>query len=347
VELEEAAAGEIVAISGLAGVEIGKTVTAPDHLDRLAGIAVEEPTISVDFRVNDAPFAGREGKFVTGRQLRDRLYRELERNVALRVEDTDDPQTFTVSGRGELHLGILMETMRREGYEFQVGRPRIIPRQGPDGEQLEPYEELLIDCPEGYLGVVMEKLGPRRATLKDMKNAGLGMVRLRFTIPARGLLGYRSEFLTDTRGTGVMHHVFHAYGPWAGPLTGRSRGVMVADREGVAVAFALFNLQERGTMFVKPNDAVYEGMIVGEHVRPGDLDVNATKAKKLTNMRTTASDEMVILEPPRQITLELALEYIEDDELIEVTPASIRLRKRELGATARRKLARIVRAQEE
>jgi len=347
IELEEASAGEIVAISGLAGVEIGKTVTAPDHLDRLAGIAVEEPTISVDFRVNDAPFAGREGKFVTGRQLRDRLYRELERNVALRVEDTDDPQTFTVSGRGELHLGILMETMRREGYEFQVGRPRIIPRQGPDGEQLEPYEELLIDCPEGHLGVVMEKLGPRRATLKDMKNAGLGMVRLRFTIPARGLLGYRSEFLTDTRGTGVMHHVFHAYGPWAGPLTGRSRGVMVADREGVAVAYALFNLQERGTMFVKPNEAVYEGMIVGEHVRPGDLDVNATKEKKLTNMRTTASDEMVILEPPRQITLELALEYIEDDELIEVTPASIRLRKRELGATARRKLARSLRALEE
>ncbi len=347
IELQEASAGEIVAISGLAGVEIGKTVTAPDHLDRLEGIAVEEPTISVDFRVNDAPFAGREGKFVTGRQLRDRLYRELERNVALRVEDTDDPQTFTVSGRGELHLGILMETMRREGYEFQVGRPRIIPRQGTDGEQLEPYEELLIDCPEGYLGVVMEKLGPRRATLKDMKNAGMGMIRLRFTIPARGLLGYRSEFLTDTRGTGVMHHVFHAYGPWAGPLTGRSRGVMVADREGVAVAYALFNLQERGTMFVKPNEAVYEGMIVGEHVRPGDLDVNATKEKKLTNMRTTASDEMVILEPPRQITLELALEYIEDDELIEVTPASIRLRKRELGATARRKLARSVRAQEE
>jgi GTP-binding protein len=346
-ELQEASAGEIVAISGLAGVEIGKTVTAPDHLERLEGIAVEEPTISVDFRVNDAPFAGREGKFVTGRQLRGRLYRELERNVALRVEDTDDPQTFTVSGRGELHLGILMETMRREGYEFQVGRPRIIPREGPDGEQLEPYEELMIDCPEGYLGVVMEKLGPRRATLKDMKNAGLGMVRLRFTIPARGLLGYRSEFLTDTRGTGVMHHLFHAYGPWAGPLTGRSRGVMVADREGVAVAFALFNLQERGTMFVRPNDAVYEGMIVGEHVRPGDLDVNATKAKKLTNMRTTASDEMVILEPPRQVTLELALEYIEDDELIEVTPASIRLRKRELGATARRKLARTMRAQDE
>jgi len=347
VELEEAAAGEIVALAGLAGVEIGKTVTAPDHLDRLAGIAVEEPTISVDFRVNDSPFAGREGKFVTGRQLRDRLYKELERNVALRVEDTDDPQTFTVSGRGELHLGILMETMRREGYEFQVSRPRIIPREGKDGEQLEPYEELMIDCPEGYLGVVMEKLGPRRANLVDMKNAGVGTIRLRFRIPARGLLGYRSEFLTDTRGTGTMHHRFFDYGPWAGPLTGRSRGVMVADREGVAVAYALFNLQERGTMFVKPNDPVYEGMIVGEHVRPGDLDVNASKEKKLTNMRTTASDEMVILEPPRQITLELALEYIEDDELIEVTPTSVRLRKRELGATARRKLARNLRALDE
>jgi GTP-binding protein len=347
VELEEATAGEIVALAGLAGVEIGKTVTAPDHLERLAGIAVEEPTISVDFRVNDAPFAGREGKYVTGRQLRDRLYKELERNVALRVEDTDDPQTFTVSGRGELHLGILMETMRREGFEFQVSRPRIIPREGPNGEQLEPYEELLIDCPEGYLGVVMEKLGPRRATMKDMRNPGVGSVRLRFAIPARGLLGYRSEFLTDTRGTGTMHHRFLEYGPWAGPLSGRSRGVMVADREGMAVAYALFNLQERGTMFVKPGDPVYEGMIVGEHVRPGDLDVNATKEKKLTNMRTTASDEMVILEPPRQITLELALEYIEDDELIEVTPSSVRLRKRELQATARRKLARSLRAMDE
>ena len=347
VELENAAAGEIVALSGLAGVEIGKTVTAPDHLQRLAGIAVEGPTNSVDFRVNDSPFAGRDGKYVTGRQLRDRLYKELERNVALRVEDTDDPQTFTVSGRGELHLGILMETMRREGYEFQVSRPRIIPREGKDGEQLEPYEELMIDGPEGYLGVVMEKLGPRRATLVDMRNAGVGTIRLRFRIPARGLLGYRSEFLTDTRGTGTMHHRFFAYGPWAGPLTGRSRGVMVADREGVAVAYALFNLQERGTMFVKPNDPVYEGMIVGENVRPGDLDVNASKEKKLTNMRTTASDEMVILEPPRQITLELALEYIEDDELIEVTPTSVRLRKRELGATARRKLARNLRALDE
>ena len=347
VELAEAAAGEIVALAGLGAGEIGKTVTAPDYLERLAGIAVEEPTISVDFKVNDSPFAGREGKFVTGRQLRERLFKELERNVALRVEETDDPQTFTVSGRGELHLGILMETMRREGFEFQVSRPRIIPREGPNGERLEPYEELMIDCPEGYLGVVMERLGPRRGQVLDMRNPGLGTVRLRFKIPARGLLGYRSEFLTDTRGTGIMHHRFFEYGPWAGPLSGRSRGVMVADREGVVVAYALFNLQERGTMFVKPGDPVYEGMIVGESARAEDMDVNPAKEKKLTNMRTTASDEMIILEPPRQMTLELALEYIEDDELIEVTPSSVRLRKRALGATERRKLARTARAAEE
>jgi GTP-binding protein len=347
VEVQEASAGDIVALAGLAGVEIGKTVTAPDYLERLAGIAVEEPTISVDFKVNDSPFAGREGKFVTGRQLRERLFRELEKNVALRVEETDDPQTLTVSGRGELHLGILMETMRREGFEFQVSRPRIIPREGPNGERLEPYEELMIDCPEGYLGVVMEKLGPRRGELMDMRNPGVGTVRMRFKIPARGLLGYRSEFLTDTRGTGIMHHRFFEYGPWAGPLSGRSRGVLVADREGVAVGYALFNLQERGTMFVKPGDPVYEGMIVGENARVGDIDVNPAKEKKLTNMRTTASDEMIILEPPRQVTLELALEYIEDDELIEVTPSSIRLRKRALGATERRKLARNARSAEE
>jgi len=346
-DVAEAEAGEIVAISGLAGVEIGKSVTAPDHLERLEGIAVEEPTISVDVLVNNSPFAGREGKFVTARQVRERLYKELERNVALRVEDTDNTYTFTVSGRGELHLGILMETMRREGYEFQVSRPRIIPREGPDGEQLEPYEELMVDCPEGYLGVVMEKLGPRRATLMDMKNQGVGTVRMRFKIPARGLLGYRSEFLTDTRGTGIIHHRFLEYDAWAGPLSGRNRGVMVADREGVAVGYALFNLQERGTMFVKPGDPVYEGMIVAENVRPGDMDVNPTKEKKLTNMRTTAADEMIILEPPRQVTLELALEYIEDDELIEVTPSSIRLRKRALGANERKKLARSEKRAEE
>ncbi|HET9513500.1 MAG TPA: translational GTPase TypA, partial [Gemmatimonadales bacterium] len=303
-------------------------------------IAVEEPTISVDFMVNNSPFAGREGKFVTSRQVRERLFRELERNVALKVEETDTPDTLTVSGRGELHLAILMETMRREGYEFQVSRPRVITRVGPGGERLEPYEELMIDVPEEYMGVVMEKLGPRRAELTEMRNPGQGTVRLTFRIPARGLFGYRSEFLTDTRGTGQIHHRFLDYGPWAGPLSGRKRGVIVADRVGEVVAFALGNLQERGQMFVSPGMPVYEGMLVGESARPGDMDVNVSKEKKLTNIRTTASDEHIVLEPPRDITLEYGLEYIEEDELIEVTPKSVRLRKRVLEATERRKAAR-------
>jgi GTP-binding protein len=343
VEVDQAAAGDIVALSGFEGIEIGKTFTAVERPERLAGIAVEEPTISVDFIVSNGPFAGREGKFVTSRQLKDRLYRELERNVALRVEETDSPDTHTVSGRGELHLGILMETMRREGYEFQVSRPRVITKQGPDGERLEPYEELTVDVPEEFMGVVMEKLGPRRSEMSEMRNPGQGMVRLTFRIPARGLFGYRSEFLTDTRGTGIMHHRFLDYGPWAGPLAGRKRGVLVADREGSVVAYALGNLQERAQMFVTPGDLVYEGMIAGENSRPGDLDVNVTKEKKLTNMRTTASDENVILEPPRQITLEYAMEYIEEDELIEVTPKNIRLRKRVLTANDRKKAARAAR----
>jgi GTP-binding protein len=340
IEVEQAAAGEIVALAGLEGVEIGLTVTDVEHPDRLEGIAVEEPTISVDFLVNNSPFAGRDGKFVTSRQVRERLYRELERNVALRVDDTDSTDAWTVSGRGELHLSILMETMRREGYEFQVSRPRVITRVGPAGERLEPYEELMIDVPEQFLGNVIEKLGPRRAEMLEMKNPGQGMVRLRYRIPARGLFGYRSEFLTDTRGTGVIHHRFLDYGPWAGPLAGRTRGTLVSIEAGTIVAFALANLQERSTLFVSPGDAVYEGMIVGENSRPGDMDVNPTKEKKLTNMRTKASDENVQLEPPRELTLEGALEYIEDDELIEITPQSIRLRKRFLSANDRKKLAR-------
>ncbi len=343
VEVQEAGAGDIVALSGFETIEIGRTFTSVERLERMAGIAVEEPTISVDVIVNNSPFAGREGKYVTSRQLKDRLHRELERNVALRVEETDSPDTHTVSGRGELHLGILMETMRREGYEFQVSRPRVITKLGEDGERLEPYEELTVDVPEEYMGVVMEKLGPRRSEMSEMRNPGQGMVRLTFRIPARGLFGYRSEFLTDTRGTGIMHHRFLDYGPWAGPLAGRKRGVLVADREGSVVAFALGNLQERAQMFVTPGDLVYEGMIAGENSRPGDLDVNVTKEKKLTNMRTTASDENVILEPPRQITLEYALEYIEEDELIEITPKTIRLRKRVLTANDRKKAARAAR----
>ena len=340
VEVPEAEAGDIVVVSGFDGIEIGKTLTQVECPERLLGIAVEEPTISVDFSLNNSPFSGREGKFVTSRQVRDRLFRELERNVALRVEETDSPDTLAVSGRGELHLGILMETMRREGYEFQVSRPRVITREGADGERLEPYEELLVDVPESYMGAVMEKLGPRRAELTEMRNPGQGTLRMVFRIPSRGLFGYRSEFLTDTRGTGTLHHRFLDYGPWAGPLAGRKRGVLVADREGEAVGFALANLQERAQLFVAPGEAVYEGMVVGENSRPEDMDVNVAKEKKLTNMRTTATDDNIMLEPPRIITLEYALEYIEDDELIEVTPESIRLRKRALQQNERRKTAR-------
>jgi GTP-binding protein len=340
VELEEASAGEIVALAGLENVEIGLTVADVETPERLAGISVEEPTISVDFLVNNSPFAGRDGKFVTSRQIRERLYKELERNVALRVEDTDATDTWTVSGRGELHLTILMETMRREGYEFQVSRPRVITREGPNGERLEPYEELAIDVPEEFLGAVIEKLGPRRAEMIEMKNPGQGMVRLLYRIPARGLFGYRSEFMTDTRGTGIMHHRFLDYGNWAGPLAGRTRGTLVSMEPGVIVAFALANLAERATLFVSPGDKVYEGMLVGENSRPGDMDVNPTKEKKLTNMRSKASDENIQLEPPRELTLEGALEYIEEDELIEVTPQAIRLRKRFLSANDRKKLSR-------
>ncbi|MDP9204389.1 MAG: translational GTPase TypA [Gemmatimonadota bacterium] len=340
IEVPQASAGEIVALAGLEGVEIGLTVTDLEHPERLAGISVEEPTISVDFLVNNSPFAGKEGKFVTSRQIRERLFKELERNVALRVEDTDSTDTWTVQGRGELHLTILMETMRREGYEFQVSRPRVITREGPQGERLEPYEELSIDVPEEFLGVVIEKLGTRRAAMLEMKNPGQGMVRLLYKIPARGLFGYRSEFLTDTRGTGIMHHRFLEYGPWAGPLAGRIRGTLVSMESGVIVAFALANLAERATLFVAPGNAVYEGMLIGENSRPGDMDVNPTREKKLTNMRSKSSDENIQLEPPRELTLEGALEYIEEDELIEVTPQSIRLRKRFLSANDRKKLSR-------
>lgn len=338
IDVEEAAAGDIVAMAGLDGVEIGKTVTDPEHLDRLRGIAVEEPTLSVDFTVNNSPFAGQSGKFVTTRQVRDRLFKELERNVALRVQETEQPDTFTVHGRGELHLTILMETMRREGYEFQVSRPRVLTRKGDDGGVQEPYEEAVIEVPSAMVGTVIEKMGPRKAEMVEMKPMGdSGTTRLRFRVPARGLFGYRSEFLTDTRGEGILHHTFAEWGPWAGPLRGRSRGVLVADRQGVAVGFALFNLQERATMMVSPGDPVYTGMVVGENSRQDDMDVNVTKEKKLTNMRTTSSDENIKLETPRKLTLELALEFIEEDELIEITPGGIRIRKRILDINQRRK----------
>jgi len=336
-ELQESAAGDIVALAGVDGVEIGTTLTDPSVRERLRGIAVEEPTLSVDFSVNDSPFSGKAGKYVTSRQLRERLFRELERNLALRVEETDSPDTFTVSGRGELHLTILMETMRREGYEFQVSRPRVIQKTAPDGSRLEPYEEVAIEVPEAMVGVVMEKMGSRGGTVEEIRPTDRRLTRLRFRIATRGLFGYRSEFLTDTRGEGILHHRFLEYGPWVGTITGRKKGVLVADREGVAVGYALFTLQERASMFLSPGAPVYGGMIVGEHVRPGDLDVNACREKKASNIRTTAADEHIRLEPPRKLTLELALEFIEADELIEITPDAIRLRKRELDINKRRK----------
>ena len=339
-EVPEAGAGEIVALAGLEGVEIGLTVTDPETPERLEGIAVEEPTISVELLVNNSPFAGKEGKYVTSRQIRERLMKELERNVALKVADTDSTDRWEVSGRGELHLSILMETMRREGYEFQVSRPRVIVKEGPNGEKLEPYEELMIDVPDEFVGTVIEKLGPRKGEMLEMKNPGQGMVRLMYRIAARGLFGYRSEFLTDTRGTGIMHHRFLEYGTWAGSLEGRARGVMVSMEAGVIVAFALFNLSERADLFVKPGEPVYEGMVIGENARPGDMDVNPTKEKKLTNMRSKGADEHIVLEPPRELTLEGALEYIEEDELIEITPQSIRLRKRLLAASDRKRVSR-------
>ncbi len=340
VEVQEAAAGEIVSVAGLDNVEIGLTITDPSFQERLEGIAVEEPTISVDFQVNTSAFAGKEGKFVTSRQVRDRLMKELERNVALRVEETDNTDTWKVSGRGELHLSILMETMRREGYEFQVSRPKVITRIGDNGEKLEPYEELLIDVPDDYVGAVIEKLGPRKAEMTEMKNPGQGMVRLTYRIPARGLFGYRSEFLTDTRGTGIMHHRFLEYGAWSGALDGRTRGVLVSMENGTIIAFALGNLGERSTLFVEPGQSVYEGMVVGENSRPGDMDVNPTKEKKLSNMRSKSADDAIVLEPPRIHTLESALEYIEEDELIEVTPQSIRLRKKVLNTIDRKRATR-------
>ncbi len=340
IEIQEARAGEIVSLAGFEHVEIGLTLTDPEHQERLEGIAVEEPTISVDFLVNNSPFAGQDGKFVTSRQIKERLEKELERNVALRVEETDSTDTWTVSGRGELHLSILMETMRREGFEFQVSRPRVITHFGDNGERLEPYEELAIDVPEEHMGIVIEKLGPRKASMIEMRNPGQGLVRLVYRIPARGLFGYRSEFLTDTRGTGLMHHRFLEYGAWSGHLQGRLRGVLVSMEQGTIIAFALGNLQERSTLFVKPGDEVYEGMVIGENARPGDMDVNPTKEKKLSNMRSKGTDDAINLEPPRQLTLETALEYIEDDELIEVTPHNIRLRKRLLKESDRKRINR-------
>ncbi|HEX5706207.1 MAG TPA: translational GTPase TypA [Pyrinomonadaceae bacterium] len=334
--VERARFGEIVALAGMEAIEIGETVTSAESPAPLPTIAVDEPTISMIFGVNTSPFAGKEGKYVTSRQIMERLDRELLSNVAIRVEPTDSPDQFKVSGRGELQLAILIEMMRREGYELQVSKPEVITRR--DGEQLmEPIEQVVVDCPEEFIGVVTEALGRRKGQMTKMVNHGTGRVRLEFETPSRGLIGFRNEFLTETKGTGLLNTLFLRWGPWQGALRGRTTGSLVADRVGEATTFALFNLQERGTMFIRPNTKVYEGMVVGENARPVDLDVNIIKEKKLTNMRASTADEAMRLVPVKEMSLEQALEFIADDELVEVTPASIRLRKRVLASNLRPK----------
>ena len=328
-QADEAMAGDIVLVTGIEQVNIGVTLCDPDHIDPLKPIAVDEPTLTMTFQVNNSPLAGREGKFVTSRQIRERLDRELLKNVALRVEDTSEADSFLVSGRGELHLTILLENMRREGYELAVSRPRVVFRE-VNGEKREPYEMLTVDVEEDHQGGVMEELGRRRGELQDMSPDGKGRVRLEYRIPARGLIGFQGEFLTLTRGTGLASHVFDDYGPMAGAMAERRNGVLISQDDGAAVAYALWKLQDRGRMFVNPGEAVYEGMIIGIHSRDNDLVVNPIKTKQLTNVRSSGKDEAVTLTPPIQLTLESAIEFIADDELVEITPKNIRLRKRHL-----------------
>ncbi|MBF1296668.1 MAG: translational GTPase TypA [Neisseria meningitidis] len=336
VPLEEAEAGDIVIISGIEDIGIGVTITDKDNPKGLPMLSVDEPTLTMDFMVNTSPLAGTEGKFVTSRQIRDRLQKELLTNVALRVEDTADADVFRVSGRGELHLTILLENMRREGFELAVGKPRVVFRE-IDGQKCEPYENLTVDVPDDNQGAVMEELGRRRGELTNMESDGNGRTRLEYHIPARGLIGFQGEFLTLTRGTGLMSHVFDDYAPVKPDMPGRHNGVLVSQEQGEAVAYALWNLEDRGRMFVSPNDKVYEGMIIGIHSRDNDLVVNPLKGKKLTNVRASGTDEAVRLTTPIKLTLEGAVEFIDDDELVEITPQSIRLRKRYLSELERRR----------
>ena len=336
VEAESAAAGDIVCLAGIDDITIGETIIDPQDPRPVPPLHVDEPTVSMVMGVNTSPTAGRDGQYVTSRNLRDRLARELLGNVALRVEDTDSPEQVQVIGRGELQLSILVEMMRREGYELQVARPQIVTRRA-GGRVEEPVEELIIDVAEDYQGVVIAQLGTRRATMTKMVNHGSGRVRLEFRIPTRGLIGFRSQFLTDTRGTGILHHLFAGWEPWHGPIAGRPTGALVADRAGKTTAYAISNLQERGEIFVPAGAEVYEGMVVGENARPADLDVNVTREKKLTNMRASTAEEALRLVPPRLLNLEQSIEFIDDDELVEVTPRSIRIRKRVLAANRRPK----------
>jgi GTP-binding protein len=337
--VEEAAAGDIVAVTGVEEVNIGLTLCDLESPEGLPPILIDEPTLAMNFQVNTSPFAGREGKFVTSRQLRERLYRELQSNVALRVEDTADADVFRVLGRGELHLTILIETMRREGYELAVGKPQVL-KKTVDGQVLEPYEALTVDIDEGHQGAVMEALGGRRAVLTDMVIEGTGRARLGYRIPARGLIGFQGEFMTMTRGTGLISHIFDGFAVVTAEIPDRHNGVLISNEDGPAVAYALFALQERGRLFVSPGEQLYEGMIIGIHSRDNDLVVNPIRTKKLTNIRAAGKDEAILLTPPIPLTIEYAVEFIADDELVEVTPQSVRIRKRFLKEQERKRAAR-------
>jgi GTP-binding protein len=334
VEVPEASAGDLVAIAGIDSIEIGETVADAENPVALPLIRIDEPTVAMLFSANVSPFAGREGRFVTSPQLRERLMKEKRVNVGIRVEETDSPDTFRVSGRGELQLAILIEMMRREGFEMEVGKPEIITKRESD-RLLEPMEHLVIDVPDDFIGAVTQKIGPRKGVMTKMVNHGTGRVRLEYRIPSRGLIGYRTEFLTDTRGTGLLNHLFDGWDEWQGDIAHRQNGALVADRTGRTTAYAIDHLQARGVMFIGPGEQVYEGMIVGENARDNDLDVNIAKEKKLTNMRSSTADEGVKLTPPRIMNLEQCLEWIREDELLEVTPKSLRLRKRALGGRRR------------
>ena len=336
IEIDNAAAGDIVCLAGMPDITIGETVTEVERQSIVPVVAVDEPTVSIVFGVNTSPLAGREGQYVTSRQVRDRLERELIGNVSIRLEDTDSQEAIKVVGRGELQLSILIEMMRREGFELQASRPEIVTKE-INGKKMEPVEDLIIDVPEDFQGVVIAQAGGRKGTMTKMVNHGSGRVRMEFRIPARGLIGFRSQFLTDTRGTGIMNHLFAGWEPWHGAIASRAAGALVSDRVGVATAYALANLQERGEIFISPALAVYEGMIIGENARMSDMDVNVCREKKQTNMRASSADEAIRLIPPRILGLEQAIEFINDDELVEITPKSIRLRKRILAANQRPK----------
>jgi GTP-binding protein len=339
--IESAEAGDIIAIAGLTQATVADTICAPEVMEAIPSHPIDPPTLAMTFSINDSPLAGRVGTKVTSRMIRSRLEREAEGNVAIHVRETEATDAFEVSGRGELQLGVLIETMRREGYELSVGRPRVIFRTDPEtGQRLEPIEEAQVDVDDAYIGAVVEKLGQRRGEMSDMQPSGAGKSRVTFLVPTRGLIGYHGEFLTDTRGTGVMNRLFHGYSPYKGPIEGRRNGVLISNADGPAVAYALWYLEERGSLFVSPGVPIYRGMIVGEHSRGNDLDVNPIKEKQLTNIRTTSKDEAIRLTPPRQMSLEQAIAYIEDDELVEVTPDAVRLRKKALDPNVRKRQAR-------